>query len=148
MKLLQELQNDDDDDDDDINFNDSTSSYRLNDFAKCLPTKSNIIELSSNISHYDDDENKSSFTWFFQGLEVFAYQEQDIFSLNEQVLDTIRKRCEECDYVEGFQCFIDSDTGFLGIGHDILQHLQDEYSKKVVFTVANMTNKIFSLILI
>ena len=50
--------------------------------------------------------------------------------------DHVRFFMEECDCPQGFQILSDADNGFTGLTSELLLRLQDDYSKKSIFTVS------------
>ncbi|KAJ8304930.1 hypothetical protein KUTeg_018513 [Tegillarca granosa] len=56
------------------------------------------------------------------------------YDRNAEIEDRLHYFIEECDHLQGFHILIDTNDGFGGLGSDIVQYLQDEYSTKGLFT--------------
>ncbi len=46
--------------------------------------------------------------------------------------DKLRHFGEECDYLQGFQLFVDSYNGFGGTAHKSLELINEEFNKKPI----------------
>jgi hypothetical protein len=46
------------------------------------------------------------------------------------VSDCVRRFSEECGRLEGFQCFVDTNSAIGGFGAKVLEEIVDEYSKR------------------
>ncbi|KAL4456934.1 hypothetical protein ABPG74_014572 [Tetrahymena malaccensis] len=66
----------------------------------------------------------------YQEGQILAKSDQ-MYELNE---DKIRLILEESDYVNGFQVFVDADSGFGGFCEEVLQIVLDECPKKPIIT--------------
>ncbi|XP_033750191.1 protein misato homolog 1-like [Pecten maximus] len=76
----------------------------------------------------------------------------DIYGCGQEVMlnyetrtdieDRLHFFIEECDHLQGFQVLLDAFDGFGGLGSNILQHLEDEYSSKGIFTFALAPNNL------
>ncbi|EDQ92359.1 uncharacterized protein MONBRDRAFT_4850, partial [Monosiga brevicollis MX1] len=79
---------------------------------------------------YDADPS-TPFDDFYEGSHLWRdHAYADAFE------DNIRWFLEECDSAQGFQVLADCGNGFSGLTAGVLEYLQDEYSQKVVTTLA------------
>jgi hypothetical protein len=64
--------------------------------------------------------------------------------ISEEAFDRVRFFLEEADSIQGFQCFVDFDSGFGGFAQDLLQELKDECrtSAFVAFSVMSPSEEI------
>eukprot|EP00898_Chlorokybus_atmophyticus_P008192 jgi/Chlat1/8374/Chrsp80S00638 len=69
----------------------------------------------------------TSFDNFGDGLAVMSSEET-----REALLDRLRFFAEECDHLQGFQCWVESNSGFAGVASEVLQEVRDEYRSAAV----------------
>ncbi|VDM30654.1 unnamed protein product [Hydatigera taeniaeformis] len=74
----------------------------------------------------------SFFSSFSQGLDLYRAG-GDAF---EDFENHLHRLVEECDHLNGFSLFVDSDSGFAGVGLRLGEFLGEEFAKRPVFTSA------------
>ncbi|KAL2633362.1 hypothetical protein R1flu_004841 [Riccia fluitans] len=61
---------------------------------------------------------------------------QGLFSSSarsEEIRDRVRLFVEECDTIQGFQCFVDDSGGFSAVAADLLEDVGEEYGRTPIF---------------
>ncbi|KRW99929.1 Tubulin/FtsZ, GTPase domain [Pseudocohnilembus persalinus] len=96
---------------------------------QCMPKQKYMHELYKT---YEND-----FHAYTSGKNSFLEKQED----KDQIDDKIRLLLEENDYLNGFQIFADTDSGFGSFTNYILEVLHEECAKKAKFTIA-LTDKL------
>lgn len=99
------------------NFDTPTTSW-------CDFLKTNLHPRSFCLLNEMASEDKNPLEIYSSGHEVYKKNGKDMIE------DSIRRMAEECDYLQGFQLIFDSCNGFSGITSLVMQHLDDEYSRR------------------
>ncbi|OWF43159.1 protein misato homolog 1-like [Mizuhopecten yessoensis] len=89
------------------------------------------------IEKYRHKNDLQPFDIYGCGQEVMADYETRI-----EVEDRLHFFIEECDHLQGFHVLLDTFDGFGGLGSHVLQHLEDEYSSKGIFTFGLTPNNL------
>ncbi|XP_060066372.1 protein misato homolog 1-like [Ylistrum balloti] len=89
------------------------------------------------VEQYRHKNDLQPFDIYGCGQEVMSDYETRV-----DIEDRLHFFIEECDHLQGFQVLLDTFDGFGGLGSHVLQHLEDEYSSKGIFTFAVTPNNL------
>ena len=86
---------------------------------------------------YADDSN--AFDSFSKGRQLFG--NRDVL---EEFEDRVHFFAEECDYMQGFQCLVDTVDGFGGAAANALHFLNEDYGQKICLCLPLLPARLYS----